>query len=80
MSTDFSINFDFNKNECSIAATGPPICEGPRKKPKFLSNSKAEKFGLLLLHIVLFGGLGTGCVKGVWGGQRGCQRLEGLRA
>ena len=45
-----------NKNECSIAATGPPSFEGPRENPKSLSSSKAEKFELLLLHIVLFGG------------------------
>ena len=44
-----------NKNECSVAATGPPIFEGPRENPKSLSSSKAEKFDFLFLHSVLWG-------------------------
>ena len=50
-----------NKNECSVAATGPPIFEGPRENPKSLSSSKAEKF-----EFELFGHFG-----GTEGGREG---------
>ena len=52
-----------NKNECSIAATGPPIFEGPRDNPKSVSSSKAEKFEFLFLHSVLSG---PGEEGGLW--------------
>ena len=48
-----AIRIILNKNECSVAATGPPIFEGPPENPKSLSSSKAEKFDFLFLHSVL---------------------------
>ena len=63
-----------NKNECSIAATGPPSFEGPRENPKSLSSPIARKFEFLLMHSVIFfffffwgGGGGRDVWKGVGG-------------
>ena len=52
-----------NKNECSIAATGPPIFEGPQENSKSVSSPIAKKIECLLMHSVISGG-GPGCVKG----------------
>ena len=76
-------NYNLNKNECSVAATGPPICEGLRENPKFLSSSKAEKFELLLLHIVLLGDVGYRMCEGCLGGLEGMSetgRTMGFRS
>ena len=64
-----------NKNECSIAATGPPIFEGLRENPKSLSSSKAEKFEFLFLHSVLSGGgEGSATTWDHWGDPGGGPR------
>ena len=63
--------YSTNKNECSVAATGPPIFEGPRENPKSLSSSKAEKFEFLFLHSVLLGGGGGSPPPGFMGGIQG---------
>ena len=78
-----NLRLKINKNECSVAATGPPICEGLRENPKFLSSSKAEKFELLLLHIVLLGDVGYRMCEGCLGGSEGMSetgRTTGLRS
>ena len=48
------LSWEMNKNECSIAATGPPSFEGPRENPKSLSSPIAKKFEFLLMHSVYF--------------------------
>ena len=67
----FYSRISINKNECSVAATGPPICEGLRENPKFQSSSKAGKFELLLLHIVLLGDVGYRMCEWCLGGSEG---------
>ena len=48
------LSWEMNKNECSIAATGPPSFEGPRENPKSLSSPIARKFEFLLMHSMIF--------------------------
>ena len=50
------------------------------KTPSFYQVPKLRNLNFCCYTLCFWGMLGTGCVKGVWEDQRGCQRLEGLRA